>query len=30
VIFGGMKGRIKFLPGWDEPMDEDKFLAGDL
>lgn len=28
--FGGMKGRIKFLPGWDDPIDEDRFLAGDL
>ena len=27
---GGMKGRIKFLPGWDDPIDEDRFLAGDL
>jgi prevent-host-death family protein len=25
-----MKGRIKFLPGWDDPIDEDRFLAGDL
>ena len=30
VIFGGMKGRIKFLPGWDDPIDEDRFLAGGL
>ena len=27
---GGMKGRVKFLPGWDDPVDEDRFLAGDL
>jgi len=27
---GGMKGRIKFLPGWDDPIDEDRFLEGDL
>ncbi len=27
---GGMKGRIKLLPGWDDPIDEDRFLAGDL
>ncbi len=26
---GGMKGRVKFLPGWDDPIDEDRFLAGD-
>lgn len=30
VIFGGMKDRIKLLPGWDDPIDEDRFLAGDL
>jgi antitoxin (DNA-binding transcriptional repressor) of toxin-antitoxin stability system len=30
VVFGGMKGRVKFLPGWDDPIDEDLFLAGDL
>jgi len=29
VVFGGMKGRVKFLPGWDDPIDEDRFLAGD-
>jgi len=27
---GGMKGRIQLLPGWDDPIDEDRFLAGDL
>ena len=27
---GGMKGRIKFLPGWDDPIDEERFLEGDL
>jgi prevent-host-death family protein len=27
---GGMKGRIKLLPGWDDPIDEDRFLEGDL
>jgi len=27
---GGMKGRVTFLPGWDDPIDEDRFLAGDL
>jgi len=25
-----MKGRIQLLPGWDDPIDEDRFLAGDL
>jgi hypothetical protein len=30
VILGGMKGRVKFYPGWDDPIDEDRFLAGDL
>lgn len=30
VRFGGMKDRIKLLPGWDDPVDEDRFLAGDL
>jgi prevent-host-death family protein len=27
---GTMKDRIKFLPGWDDPIDEDRLLAGDL
>jgi len=27
---GGMKGRIKFLPGWDAPVDLDRFLEGDI
>ena len=30
VQLGGMKGRIKLLPGWDEPVDLDRFLAGEL
>lgn len=30
VQLGTMKGRIQFLPGWDDPIDEDRFLAGDL
>ena len=30
VIFGGMRGRIQLNPGWDTPIDEDRFLAGDL
>jgi prevent-host-death family protein len=27
---GGMQGRIRFLPGWDAPIDLDRFLEGDL
>jgi len=27
---GGMRGRVEFQPGWDAPIDEDRFLAGDL
>jgi prevent-host-death family protein len=27
---GGMRGRVEFLPGWDDPVDEDRFLAGEL
>jgi prevent-host-death family protein len=27
---GGMKSRIRLLPGWDKPVDLDEFLAGDL
>jgi prevent-host-death family protein len=27
---GTMKGRIKFNPGWDDPIDLDRFLAGDF
>lgn len=30
VRLGGMKGRIKFNPGWDAPIDLDRFLEGDL
>jgi prevent-host-death family protein len=30
VQFGWMKGRGKLLPGWDDPIDLDRFLAGDL
>lgn len=30
VVFGGMKDRIKLYPGWDEPVDIDRFLAGEL
>lgn len=27
---GGMRGRIRFLSGWDAPVDIDRFLNGDL
>jgi prevent-host-death family protein len=27
---GGMKERIKLPPGWEAPVDLDRFLAGDL
>ncbi len=27
---GGMKTRIRFRPGWDAPIDLDRFLKGDL
>jgi prevent-host-death family protein len=27
---GGMKNRIRLMPGWDAPVDLDRFLAGDL
>jgi|HubBroStandDraft_1064217.scaffolds.fasta_scaffold543493_2 prevent-host-death family protein len=27
---GGMRGKIRFLPGWDKPVDLDRFLDGDL
>jgi prevent-host-death family protein len=30
VIFDGMKDIIKFHPGWDDPIDEDRFLEGDI
>jgi antitoxin (DNA-binding transcriptional repressor) of toxin-antitoxin stability system len=30
VRFGGMKDRIKLKPGWDDPIDEDRFPAGEL
>ena len=30
VRLGGMKGRIRLLPGWDAPIDLDRFLEGDL
>ena len=30
VRFDGMKGRIRLLPGWDDPVDFDRFIAGGL
>ncbi len=30
VRLGGWEGRIKFNPGWDDPIDLDRFLEGDL
>ena len=30
VRLGGMKDRIRFMPGWDAPIDLDRFLEGDL
>ena len=30
VEFGGLRDRIKLYPGWDDPIDEDRFLEGDL
>jgi len=29
VRLGGMKGRIRLLPGWDAPIDLEGFLAGE-
>ena len=28
-VLGGMKGRIHFLPGWDDPMTEEELLGED-
>lgn len=30
VRLGGMKGRVKLLPGWDSAIDPDRFLEGDF
>ena len=30
VRLGAMKDRIHLLPGWDAPVDLDRFLQGDL
>jgi antitoxin (DNA-binding transcriptional repressor) of toxin-antitoxin stability system len=30
VVLGGMRDRIRLLPGWDDPVDLDRFLQGNL
>jgi prevent-host-death family protein len=30
VRLGAMKDRIKLLPGWDDPINLERFLAGEL
>jgi hypothetical protein len=30
VRFDGMRDRVELLPGWDDPVDLDRFLTGDL
>jgi prevent-host-death family protein len=30
VRLGAMRNRIRFLPGWDDPIDADRFLEGDI
>ena len=30
VRFGTMRGQIHFKPGWDAPIDLDRFLAGEF
>lgn len=30
VKFGTMQGKIHLKPGWDDPIDLDRFLAGEL
>lgn len=30
VRFDGLKGRIQLHPGWDDPVDPDRFLDGGL
>ena len=29
IGWGAMRDRIRLLPGWDEPIDLDRFLEGD-
>jgi prevent-host-death family protein len=28
-VLGGMRGRIQFLPGWDDPITEEELLGED-
>ena len=30
IQWGAMRNRVKLKPGWDAPIDLDRFLAGDL
>jgi prevent-host-death family protein len=30
IQWGAMRDRIKLLPGWDDPIDLDRFLTGDI
>ena len=30
IQWGSMRDRIKLNPGWDDPIDPDRFLAGEL
>jgi prevent-host-death family protein len=30
VVLGGMADRVKLYPGWDAPIDLDRFLEGSL
>ncbi len=30
VRLGAMKGRIRFAPGWDDPIHPERFFKGDL
>ena len=30
IQWGSMRDRIKLHPGWDDPLDLDRFLAGNL
>lgn len=30
IRWGAMQGRVKLLPGWDDPITEEEFLGGRL
>jgi prevent-host-death family protein len=30
ILWGSMRDRIKLLPGWDDPVDVDRFLEGGI